>query len=115
MHKLGVTAVTQPVFHATRRFVAFVADAAISTSVRAPYHDPVPWAEARNIWSNRLDNAGVLVSERKWKWPYRRKLTLAYVKIRMAYAGADDAEQDLIACDLRHFYGIDPQRFPERV
>jgi hypothetical protein len=103
------------VFHATGRFVAFVADAAISASVRAPYRNGVSWAKARDIWSNRFDDPGVLVSERKWKWPYRRKLTLAYVKIRMAYAGADDAEQDLIACDLRHFYGIDPQRFPERV
>jgi hypothetical protein len=55
------------------------------------------------------------MSERKWKRPYRGELTTAYVNIRMAYAGADDAEQDLIACDLRHFYGIDPQRFPERV
>ena len=115
MHKLGEPAVTQPVLHTAGWFVAFVADAAISTSVRAPYRDGVSWAEARDIWANRLDDTGILMSERKWKRPYRGELTTAYVKIRMAYAGADDAEQDLIACDLRHFYGIDPQRFTERV
>jgi len=36
--------------------------------------------------------------------PISGELTTAYVNIRVAYAGADDAEQDLIASDLRHFY-----------
>jgi len=71
MHKLGVTAITQPVFHATRRFVAFLAYAAISASVRAPYRNGVSWAKARDIWSNHFDDPGVLMSKRKWKRPYR--------------------------------------------
>ena len=90
-----------------------MADAAISASVRAPYRDGVSWAEARDIWSNRFDDPGVLMSERKWKRPYRGELTTAYVNIRMAYAGADDAELDFVARDLRNSYRIDPQRFPE--